>query len=261
MTSSWRKRLADSRNVLASATTREPLIHFGVATKIILKAGGDVLTLGNDGDAAGKVAADFVEKQRVVGASEDDGVDEGILCKKFIDGVLDEVIGTRFVELVVFDQWHPHGAGLAYDGAVGIEFLYLQIVGAGTDGSLSGQHTDVVGVGKFSDNFGSRSDDTEHTAVGCMLGQVVLLNGTQSFGGGGVAAEDDERATQFEKFLDGLQGELIHNIKRTRTIRCACVVAKIDVVVLRHTLTNAIKNGQTAIARIEDTNGTLLHVV
>ncbi len=246
---------------MASATASEPLVHFGVATKIVLKAGGDVLTLGNDGDAAGKVATDFVEKQRIVGASEDDGVDERILGKEFVDGVLDEVIGTRFVELVVLDQRHPHGAGLAHDGAFGIEFLYLQIVGTGKDGSLGGQHTDVVGVGKFSDHFGSRSDDTEHTAVGCMLGQVVLLDGTQGFGGGCVAAEDDERTTKLEKFLDGLQGELIHNIKRTRTIRCACVVAKIDVVVLRHALANAIKNGQTAIARIEDTNGTLLHVV
>ena len=34
--------------VLACASTGEPFIHFGMTAKIILKAGGDVLTLWND---------------------------------------------------------------------------------------------------------------------------------------------------------------------------------------------------------------------
>jgi hypothetical protein len=34
--------------VFACASTGEPFIHFGMTAKIILKAGGDVLTLGND---------------------------------------------------------------------------------------------------------------------------------------------------------------------------------------------------------------------
>ena len=62
-------------------------------------------------------------------ASKDDGVDEWILFEEFLKGVPDEVVGTRFVELVVFHQWHPHGAGLADNGTVRIKFLNLQVVG------------------------------------------------------------------------------------------------------------------------------------
>lgn len=36
------------REVLAGATTGEPFIHLGMAAKIVLKAGCDVLSLGND---------------------------------------------------------------------------------------------------------------------------------------------------------------------------------------------------------------------
>ena len=34
--------------VLAGASTCEPYVHFWVAMEIVLKAGGDVLTLGNE---------------------------------------------------------------------------------------------------------------------------------------------------------------------------------------------------------------------
>ena len=34
-------------------------------------------------------------------AAEDDGVDEGVLVKEFLEGVFDEIVGARFVELVV----------------------------------------------------------------------------------------------------------------------------------------------------------------
>ena len=40
-----------SGEVLAGASTGESLVHFRVAIEIILKAGGDVLTLGNDFDS------------------------------------------------------------------------------------------------------------------------------------------------------------------------------------------------------------------
>lgn len=64
-----------------------------------------------------------------MGAAEDDGVDERVLVEEFLEGVLDEIVGTGFVELVVLHQWHPHGAGLTHDGAVGIKFLDFQFVG------------------------------------------------------------------------------------------------------------------------------------
>ena len=100
---------------MAGATTGEALIHFWMAAKIILKAGGDVLSLGNDCDGAGgkvrgarllggeggELLVDFVEEEGEMGASEDDGVDEWVLVKEFLEGILDEVISTRFVEFII----------------------------------------------------------------------------------------------------------------------------------------------------------------
>ena len=40
-----------SGEVLAGATSGETFIHFWMTTKIVLKAGGDVLTLGNNFDS------------------------------------------------------------------------------------------------------------------------------------------------------------------------------------------------------------------
>lgn len=61
--------------VLASSVGGEALAHFCVAMKIVFKAGCYVLPLRNEGDALGKILADFVEQKRVVGAAKDDGVD------------------------------------------------------------------------------------------------------------------------------------------------------------------------------------------
>ena len=92
-------------------------------------------------------------------ATEDDGVDEGVLCHEFVEGVLHEVVGTGLVELVVFDQRHPHGTGLPHDGGAWVKFLDFKIVGLGFDGSFGGKHPDVLGVGKLSDDFGCGTDD------------------------------------------------------------------------------------------------------
>ena len=43
------------------------------------------------------------EQQGEVGAAKDDGVDEGVLVEEFLEGVLDKVVGTWFVEFVVLD--------------------------------------------------------------------------------------------------------------------------------------------------------------
>ena len=69
---------------MTASASGEPFIHFGMATKIIFKAGGDVLTLGDDLHSLGEILVNFVEQERVVGASEDDGVDERVLCHQFI---------------------------------------------------------------------------------------------------------------------------------------------------------------------------------
>ena len=74
--------------VMANASLREALLHFGMTKKIVLKAGSDVFALRNDGHPCRDVLLDFVKKQRIVGATENDGVNERILCHEFLDAVL-----------------------------------------------------------------------------------------------------------------------------------------------------------------------------
>ena len=50
----------------------------------------------------GELLVDFVEEEGKMGATEDDGVDEGVLLEEFLERISDEVVGTGFVELVVF---------------------------------------------------------------------------------------------------------------------------------------------------------------
>jgi hypothetical protein len=61
-----------------------------------------------------------------VGAAKDDGVNERVLGKKLLEGILDEVIGTRLIELIVFYERHPHGTRLTYNSGTRMEFLYLK---------------------------------------------------------------------------------------------------------------------------------------
>ena len=101
----------------------------------------------------------------------------------------------------------------------------------------------VPSVAKFTYHFGSRADDTQYTTVGGCCGQVILLNGAKGFGRSGVATENDEGTAHLEEFLDGLECELIHYVKRARTIGGTRIIAEIDVIILWHALTDAVKDG------------------
>lgn len=61
-------------------------------------------------------------------------------------------------------------------------------------------------------------------------------------------------ATHLKQFDNGLACELIDHVEGPRTIGCTCIVAQIDIVVLGQQLADALKNGQSAIAGIEDTD-------
>ena len=132
--------------VLAGAATSESRCHLGMAVKIVLKAGGNVLTLGDDLHSLREILADFVEQEGVVGAAEYDGVNLRILCHQFVERVFHEVVSTRLVELVVLDEWNPHGTGLPHDGAAWVEFLYFKFVGFRFYGSFGGKNANVFGL-------------------------------------------------------------------------------------------------------------------
>ena len=129
---------------MASAALRQALLHFGMTEEIVLKTGCDVLALRNDGDTCGDVEHDFVEEQRIVGTTQNDGVDEWVFCHEFIDAVLHEIIGTRFVKFTVFNERNPHRTGQSCDTETWVKFLDFELVAFALDGAFRGKHTDVV---------------------------------------------------------------------------------------------------------------------
>lgn len=218
--------------VMASASLREALLHFGMTEKIVLKAGSDVFALRNDGHPCWDVFLDFVKKQRIVGATKNDGIDVRILCHEFLDAILHEIISTRFVKFAVFNERNPHRTRQSCDTVTWVELLDFELVAFALDGTLRGKHSNVVVARDVADDFSGWDDDSQHSTVGCMLREIVLLNGTQCLGGSGVATEDDERTSHLEKFLHGLEGEFIDYIEGTCSVWGTRIVAQVDVVVL-----------------------------
>ena len=133
-----------------------------------------------------------------------------------------------------------------------MELADLHGVGLGLDGSSSGKHTDVAGLADVAYDLSRRAYHSQHSAVGRILRQILLLNGAQGLCRGGVATQNDERATEFEEFLHRLKREFIDDVKRANAIRGTRIIAQIDIVVLGHTLAYAVKDGQSAISGIEN---------
>jgi hypothetical protein len=98
-------------------------------------------------------------------------------------------------------------------------------------------------MGKLSHNFCRRTYDTEHSTIGGITRQIVLLNGTEGLGGGGVAPKNDQRASQREELLDCLKGELVHHVEGACAVGGTRIVTEVYVIILRHALAYAVKYG------------------
>ena len=83
----------------------------------------------------------------------------------------------------------------------------------------------------------------------------MLLDGSQCLGRCGIAPQDDEMTPHFEKFDYRLPREFVHHIERTRSIRRTRVVAQIHIIVFGQQLTDAMKDGQSAITGVEHPDG------
>ena len=233
---------------MACASLGEALLHFGMAEKVVLKAGCYVLALRDDGDSCGDVEHDFVEQQGVVCATEDDGVDEWVFRHEFVDAVLHEIIGTWFVKFAVFNERNPHRTSESCDAETRVKFLDFELVAFALDGAFRGENADVVIARNVAHDFCGWDDDSEDSTVGGVLRKIVLLDGAQCLGGGCVASEDDEGTTHLEEFFHGLEREFIDYVERTCAVRGTGIVAQIDVVVLGKLFADGVKDGQSAVA-------------
>ena len=62
-------------------------------------------------------------------------------------------------------------------------------------------------------------------------------------------------ATHLEEAQHSLARELIDHVEGTWSIGCTGVVAQVEVVVLGKQLADAMKDGQTTVAAVEDADG------
>ena len=219
-----------------------------MAAEVVLQRSRHIVALRDDAHGGGRILHDFVHEQGVVGAGQDEGVDVGIEAEHLVEPLFDKIVRTGRVVLAVFHQRHPHRAGHPRDRNVGVALVQLEFVTAGADGALRGQDADMAGVGEAAHHLHRGADDAQHAALAAEAGEVVLLNGAEGFGRSGVAGQDDEFATAVEEGGDGFKGVAIDHIERARTIGGSCVVAKVEVVVLREEFANLPQNGQAAIA-------------
>ena len=114
----------------------------------------------------------------------------------------------------------------------------------------------MTGTCEGADDFGSGTDDAQHTPLRIPLWQITFLNGAQGFGRSGVTSQYYQLAPHLKKSFDSLTRKLIDHIKGTCTIRCACIVAQVQEVVLGQQLADAMQNGQSAISTVKDSDGT-----
>ena len=113
----------------------------------------------------------------------------------------------------------------------------------------------MTALGEAADDFGGGADDAQYTALRVDLGQIYLLDGAQCLGRGGVAAEDHEMAAHLEEAQHGLARELIDHVEGTWSIGCTGIVAQIKIIVFGKQLADAMQDGESAVAAVEDADG------
>ena len=241
--------------VVDGAAFGAALFHVGMTLEIVPCALGNILALGYDTDAAGDVLLNLWQQEGVVGAAQDDGVYLGVETQQLVNVLLDEIVGTGRAGLVVFNQWHPKGAGHPRDADVGMQFLNLQTVTVAPDGAFCGKDAHMAAAGERADDLGGGADDPQHAALGVKGRQVVLLNGAQSLGRSGVAAQDDQMAPHLEEAHDGLAREFVDDLEGTCAVGCTGIVAQIEVVVFGQQLADAMQDGESAVTTVENADG------
>ena len=135
--------------------------HVGVTTEVVGKAAGYVLALRDEMDVGGRVLTDLVDEEGVVGAAEDDGVDERVTLQEQVEILAYEIVGTGRVGLAVLDEGHPHRTCLPGDDDVRGEFGQLERVGVAADGSLCSHDADMAGAREGGHNLNSRTHYAE----------------------------------------------------------------------------------------------------
>ena len=165
------------RQITAGAPLRHHGLHLGMALKITLQAVSHIGALRHDAHTVGHILHDAVHEQRIMGAAEDNGVDERVAAHQLVYALLHKIVGPRTVCLVGFHDGSPQRTSLSRDRDVGVQLANLHVVALRAYGALGGQHTHMARSRELSNGLCRGTDHAKHTARGVHLRQVTLLDG------------------------------------------------------------------------------------
>lgn len=103
-----------------------------------------VIALRNKSHVRGRVRTYFLNKEREMRATENDGIYHWIPLEQTLKVAMDKIISAIAIYLIVLNQGNPHGTSLSHHRDIRIQFSYFQFIGLAIDGSLRGYYTDMA---------------------------------------------------------------------------------------------------------------------
>lgn len=105
--------------------------------------------------------------------------------------------------------------------------------------------------------FGGGTNNAQDTLVVVSLWQIHLLNLTQGLGRSCIAGQNHQITTLIEQPIHTLQSVMVHGIKRSVAVGRSCIVAQIQIVILRQRIHYTAHHGQSPVTRIKYPDFTL----
>ena len=167
---------------LAAVVLGTPFVHIRMPFQIVFQTVADIFSLCYQADVCGCVLPDLLVEQGLVCTSQYDGIYFRVFFQQVIHVLLDEIVGSRRIEFIVFHQGYPKRAGHTGNLDVWIELMDFQRVRFGFDGTCCCQNTYMTCFRQFSKRFGCRTDNSQYTTLRRQVWQIILLNAAERFG-------------------------------------------------------------------------------
>ena len=116
--------------IAACGATGYSAVDFGMTQQVIGKRCSYDFSLVHNAHFFRDITSYFSDKQGIVGATQNKGVDVGTERHEVLEVAAHEPIGAVAVGFAVFDKRNPHWTRLAVDVQLRMQFADLDVVGA-----------------------------------------------------------------------------------------------------------------------------------
>ena len=200
----------------------------------------------HEGDGRAGDFGDGRLEQRVMGATEDEGIDAP--GEEWFEIAREDLVGHGVVEQTFLDEWNEQGAGGAVNlrGGVDVENGLL-VSAAGNRRPRSNDADEFV----FRGGNGGLGAGEDHALDGS---PENLLHAGDSEGRGGVAGDDDDFGVFGEEEFAEFEAVALHSLAAFSAIRDAGGVADVEDFLGGQETAEAGGDGEAADAGIEDAN-------